>query len=104
MQKQQNSTAIGDSNRRLARQNAGVLHVIDQIVYHVDQIVEDAEQGRWENVARMSKVIADECERSGYDELGNAATRLSHAARHPDDEKSVSRSLIKLVGAVGCRV
>lgn len=80
------------------------MQVIDQMVYHVDQIIEDAEQGRWENVVRMSKVIADECQRSGYAALGSAASRLSRAAQDPEDTKTVGRSLIQLVGAVGRRV
>ncbi len=55
----------------------------------------------WIYFERMSKVIADESQRSGYFDLCEAATRLSLAAKSPDDKQAVGRSLIKLIGAVG---
>jgi len=94
-------TSISKNTERLARQNKQVFRMIDQMVYHVDQIVEEARQDHWENVHRMSNVIALESERSGYTGLCNAAMRLSRASRSPVDEREVRRGLIKLVGAIG---
>jgi hypothetical protein len=94
-------TSISKNTERLARQNRQVFRMIDQMVYHVDQIVEEAKQDRWKNVERMSKVIAEESERSGYPGLCNAATMLHRAASSPVDERAARRGLIKLVGAIG---
>jgi len=101
MQTQKAPSSISRNTAEIARQNSRVFRMIDQMVYYVDQIVEEAQQDHWENVERMSKVIADESQRSGYSDLCEAATRLSRAAKRPDDKHAVGRSLIKLIGAVG---
>ncbi len=93
--------SISKNTERLARQNRQVFRMIDQMVYHVDRIVEEARQNNWDTVERMSNVIAEESERSGYTGLYNAATTVSRAARSPVDERAVRRGLIKLVGAIG---
>ena len=93
--------SISKNTERLARQNSQVFRMIDQMVYHVDQIVEEARQDNWETVERMSNVIAEQSERSGYASLSNAATTVSRAARSPVDERAVRRGLIKLLGAIG---
>ena len=101
MQTQEAPSNISRNAAEIARQNSRVFRMIDQMVYHVDQIVEEAQQDHWENVERMSQVIADESQRSGYSNLCEAATRLCAAAKNPVDKKAVTRSLIKLIGAVG---
>ena len=93
--------SISKNTERLSRQNSRVFRMIDQMVYHVDQIVEEARHDRWQNVERMSKVIAEESERSGYPGLCNAATMVHRAASSPVDERAARRGLIKLVGAIG---
>ena len=93
--------SISRNMERLVRQNSRVFRMIDQMVYHVDQIVEEAAQDHWGNIEKMSKLIADESQRSGYLRLCNAATRASHAAKSPVDKKAIRRGLIKLIGAVG---
>ena len=69
--------------------------------YRVDEIVAEARQGHWETVQRMGQTIAAESERSGYTAVCEAATRLGSVAKTPAEQRNVTRSLIKLIGAVG---
>ena len=98
---QQAPNRIARNTAEIARQNSRVFRMIDQMVYHVDQIVEQAQQDNWEAVERMSKVIAEQSQRSGYSKLCEAATLLRRAASSPVDKRSGRRLLIKLLGAVG---
>ncbi|MCH7727861.1 MAG: hypothetical protein IH991_15485 [Planctomycetes bacterium] len=101
MQHQKRLPSIAKNSAEIARQNSRVFRMIDQMVYHVDQIVEEAHLENWGNVERMSKVIAEESERKCYSLMRDAASQVSRAAKAPTDEHAVQRGLIKLLGAVG---
>ena len=92
---------IGNQTHDNTDQVGDKLKIIDQLLYRVDEIVNEARQGHWETVQRMSQTIAAESERSGYAAVGEAATRLGTVAKAPAEQRNVTRSLIKLIGAVG---
>lgn len=92
--------AIAQLSEKLAADNLRVIGFFDSLTGRVDNMIETAAEGDWQEVARVSDYVARAGATYGYPLIAESARRLSQAVS-ANDELLMKRSLLKLIGVCG---
>lgn len=92
--------AIAELSAKLAADNLRVIAFIDSLVGRVDNLVDSAKAGDWQEVQRVSDYVARSGATYGYPLISESAQKLSEAVS-ANDELLMKRRLLKLIGACG---
>jgi hypothetical protein len=97
----QNRSEMAELRQKIASDNARTMSVIEQLMGHVDEVLDAAQADKWDEVELMTEKIASESEDVGCLDIANCASHLHETSSTRTDPMEMKRGVIKLVGAMG---
>ena len=101
MMQQQTSPDLGTLTDQLALDNARVSKFVDSLFGQVDDLIDATMQSDWSEVTQLCKTMARTSAEHGYPIVSERAEQVCEAARKPQNELAIKRSIVKLIGSCG---
>ena len=86
-------------SRKLADANLRIDRVLENLPGALDHLIQAADRKQWNEVSRLSQVLAKSCQEQGVPLDAPAQEVVGSAAEQ--DEPQIKRSLLRLIGASG---
>jgi len=94
-------TDLRKLSRGLAANNLRVINFLDSLVGRIDDVVEATFAGDWEQVSRISQLIARYSELRGFAAISQSAAAVGNEAEGNCNEAELRRRVLSLVNACG---
>ncbi len=91
--------SLSSLSRKLADANLRIDRVIENLPGALDHLIQAADRKQWNEVSRLSQVLAKSCQEQGVP-LDGLAQEVAGAAAE-QSEPQIKRSLLRLIGASG---
>ena len=95
------SADLRQLSRALTANNLRVMNFLDGLISRVDDVVEASFEHDWEQVGRVSQMIARYSELRGFPGIAESAAAVCEEAGNGCDEAEMRRRLLRLIGACG---
>ncbi|MGI8979033.1 MAG: hypothetical protein ACR2FY_07390 [Pirellulaceae bacterium] len=90
---------LSSLSRKLADANLRIDRVLENLPGALDHLIQAADRKQWNEVSRLSQVLAMSCQEQGVPLDASAKEVAGSAAEQ--DEPQIKRSLLRLIGASG---